>query len=245
MTNVSFYCKNARYFCFMVSCENISARQLKDFNSLSLEDKLKLLRSSEHITLPKESVVFEENQSLTKLFCIKKGACKYIKTDNSGTEHVLRYLGEGEVMGKRSLVANEGSNVSAITLCSTELCCLDKNEIVRLMCETPQFCNDFYDALVEDLNINEQYRLLFGPNKSIKARLANLLIHLISKFGVTEDGKMRIRVKRDDMAATLGTSQEYIINLLKSFKNFGMIDIIKGEIYVISKQRLLRLSEKY
>jgi len=56
-----------------------------------------------------------------------------------------------------------------------------------------------------------------------------------------KNGKLMIRLKREDMASVLGTSAEYVINLLKSFKNFNLIDTIKSEIYILSEKGLKRM----
>ena len=40
------------------------------------------------------------------------------------------------------------------------------------------------------------------------------------------------------MAVVLGTSPEYIINLLKNFKSLKLIDIKKRELYILSKSGL-------
>ncbi|MEM9363074.1 MAG: Crp/Fnr family transcriptional regulator [Bacteroidota bacterium] len=222
----------------MVNYKKIRNKQLKDFESLSLKARERLLSTSESLKLPKGSLIFEESQPLNKLFCIKKGACKFSKIDNSGQEHILRFLGEGEAMGKRSVATNLGARVSAIALTETELCCLDKTEIQKNLEENPQFCQDFLDSLIEDADINETTRMLFYSHKGIKSRLAKLLLYLLKKFGINEKGKLNVKIKRDDMAVVLGTSPEYIINLLKNFKGLKLIDIKKRELYILSKSGL-------
>lgn len=225
----------------MGNCSEIQSKQLKDFQSLSTEARKQLTEKSESITLPKGSIIFEEEQPLNHLYCIKKGACKFSKIDNSGQEHILRFLGEGEVMGKRSILTNQGAKVSAVTLTDTEICSLEKEAILESLNQNPKFCQDFLDALVEDANINDHTRMIFCVHKGIKQRLAQLLLYLLDKYGMNPNGKMLLRLKREDMAAVLGTSQEYIINLLKSFKNFGLIDIVKSEIHILSKKGLERI----
>ena len=222
----------------MVNCKKIKNKQLKDFESLTSKARERLLSTSESIKLPKGSLIFEESQPLNKLFCIKKGACKFSKIDHSGQEHILRFLGEGEVMGKRSVATNLGARVSAIALTDTELCCLDKTEIQKNLEENPKFCQDYLDSVIEDADINETTRMMFFSHKGIKARLAKLLLYLWNKFGVNEKGKLNVKIKREDMAVVLGTSPEYIINLLKNFKSLKLIDIKKRELYILSKSGL-------
>ena len=232
-----------KYLCGMGKCAEIRSKQLKNFEALSVKAKTKLALHSESIKLPKGSIIFQEDQPLRKLYCIQKGACKFSKVDNDGQEHILRFLGKGEVMGKRAILTNNGAKVSAIALTDTELCCLDKRDIIENLNNNPRFCQDFLDALVEDANINDHTRIIFCVHKGIKQRLAQLLLYLFEKYGVDESGKLLLRLKREDMAAVLGTSQEYVINLLRSFKNFGLIDTLKSEIYILSKEGLKGISD--
>ncbi len=194
--------------------------------------------------LPKGAIIFEEKEPLDKLYCIQRGACKFSKYDAVGQEHILRFLGKGEVMGKRALLTNNGAKVRAQALTNMEVFCLDKDVVLNSIHKNPKFRQDFLDALAEDVNINEYTRIIFCPHYSIKKRLAQLLLYVLGKYGMDADGKLLLRLKRDDMAAVIGTSQEYVINLLKSFKNFGHIALIKSEIYILSIDGLRKITSK-
>lgn len=225
----------------MGNCTEIRNRQLKDFSSLSNESRKALLNTSETVHFKKGQSIFRENQNLNKLYCIKKGACKFSKIDETGQEHVLRFLGTGEAMGKRSIISNHGAKVSATALSDTEICCLDKTQIQDNLKSNTRFCQDFLDSLVEDANINEHSRIRFNHKKSIKCRLAQLLLYLRDKYGANENGKLNLKLKREDMAAVLGTSSEYIINLLKQFRNFGLIHTKGRDIFILSETKLKEL----
>ncbi|MEM1258138.1 MAG: Crp/Fnr family transcriptional regulator [Bacteroidota bacterium] len=238
MTYVIFHAHPVRYLCDMAKCTEIHSTHLRNFQALSQEARERLLVSSESLTLPKGSLVFEENQPLSKLFCIKKGACKFSKADNQGQEHILRFLGEGDVMGKRSIVSNTVAQVSATTLTETELCCLERREIQKNLENNPEFCHDFMSSLVEDANNDDRTRVQFYMRRGIKQRLAKLLLYLLRKFGADEEGKLNLKLKRDDVASVLGTSPEYIINLLKKFKMKELIRTKNSDVFIISKSGL-------
>ncbi len=226
----------------MTKCTELKVRQLKDFRSLDKASRTQMLKGSEAISIPKGAIIFEENQQLKKLYCIRKGACKFSTINHGGQEQILRFLGEGEVMGKRSLITNNGAKVSATALTNTLLCCIDKNEVVKNLKTNTVFCNDLMKAFVDDMNTNEYTRSIFYSCKSIKSRLASLLLYLGEKFGVNSEGKLLLRIRREDMAAVLGTSSEYIINLLKYFRTKKLIKIVKREIYIISKSELKKIN---
>ncbi len=242
MTYVRNYGRSYIYFCGVDRCSDIQAKQLRNFRALSIPSQKQLLESSEVIHLPKGSIVFEEDQYLNKLYCIKEGACKFSKYDASGQEHILRFLGEGDIMGKRAVISQRGAKVAATTLTNTQLCCLDKEAVLLHMKQNTEFCEDLLKAFVEDANLSDQTRVIFSPSKSIRGRLAKLLLYLSEKFGTDSCGKLRLRMRREDMAVALGTSPEYIINLLKSLKKEGAIQTIKSEIQILSKAGLERIS---
>ncbi|MEL6976924.1 MAG: Crp/Fnr family transcriptional regulator, partial [Bacteroidota bacterium] len=162
---------------------DIGATQLNDFKALSPEDKVKLWEACEFVKLPKGTVVFNEDEALSKLFCIRKGACKFSKMDPNGKEYILRFLGKGEIMGKRALVTENGARVSATTLTETELCCLEKHMVLYHLEHNTRFCKDFLKALIEDNNINEHTRIIFNLNCGMQERMAHLLLYLADKYG--------------------------------------------------------------
>ncbi|MEM1338626.1 MAG: Crp/Fnr family transcriptional regulator [Bacteroidota bacterium] len=242
MTYVSIYSCCDFYFCVVDRCSDIQTKQLRDFRALSMTAQRQLQESSEVMHLPKGSIVFEEDQYLNKLYCIKKGACKFSKFDDSGQEHILRFLGEGDLMGKRAFISQKGARVVATTLTPSKICCLEKEAVLRHMKENTAFCKDLLEAFVEDANLSDQTRVIFSPSKSIRGRLAKLLLYISEKFGTDCTGKLRLRMRREDMAIALGTSPEYVINLLKNLKKVGVIQTIKSEIQILSKSGLERIS---
>lgn len=242
MTYVSFYNNGPYYLCGMEKYSTIKAKQLHDFKTLSETARLKIIAGTESRFFPKGSIVFKQEQKLNKLYCIKEGACKFSTLDKTGQEHILRFLGEGDIMGKRSIISDSGAKVSATALTDTMVCCVDKSDILENIATNSDFCNDLLSALIEDLNINEHTHVIFSVQHKIKRRLASLLLYLAAKFGQDKDGKLTIKVKREDMAAVLGTSPEYVINLLNSFKAKGYIKISKREVYILTSQGLQEIN---
>ncbi|MEM7485267.1 MAG: Crp/Fnr family transcriptional regulator [Bacteroidota bacterium] len=225
----------------MERCTIIKAQQLRNFESLSKMALDRVLETSESLFVSKGAIIFKENQLLNKLYCIKEGACKFSTFDNLGREHILRFLGKGDIMGKRSIISNKGANVTATALTETVLCCFDKSEIQYNLKTNTDFCNDLLHAFIEDANAVDKTRTIYCANKGIKQRLAQLLLYLAEKFGQDPSGKLMIRLKREDMASVLGTSQEYIINLLTHFKNKGFLQVNRSEIVLNSKEELREL----
>lgn len=230
--------KSLLYLCDMEKCETIKAPQLNDFKSLDSSMLQQLKDGSQFIFIPKGRMVFKEGQQLTKLYCLEDGACKFSKMDTAGHEHILKLLGKGELLGKRSLISHQGAKVSARTLKDSRFWAMDRGVIQKAINENPKFCKQLLFALTDDLNQSEHSRVLFSSSKGIRQRLASLLLYLNDKFGINTDGELALQLKREDMAAILGTSPEYIINILKEFKSQNLISTSKTRIKIISTAAL-------
>lgn len=192
--------------------------------------------------VPKGHPIFEESEELDGLYVIHTGACKFFTLGHDDQEHIYRLLGTGEMMGKRSVITDQGAMVAATALTDTQLCFLPKKALQELLSQDVAFSNRFTALLVEDMNQDERLKPLFCAHRPIKARLAQLLLFIADKYGTDRDGKLDLPIKREDMAALLGTSPEYIIHLLSRFKSFGSIALSKRNIYILSKTKLQEVS---
>ncbi|MFS4417934.1 Crp/Fnr family transcriptional regulator [Maribacter sp. 2307ULW6-5] len=211
-------------------------------SALTEAQKALLLQRSEHISLSKGSQVFLEKQTLQSIFLIHSGACKFHFSDEGEDEQITRFLGKGDLMGKRSVTLGGGTRVTATTMEPTELCRIDKKSFLQLLRTDAHFCQGFLKWVLRDMNEDEEGRMWSHPKKSIKKRLAGLLLFLAKKFGTDVTGKLLVRIKRDEMASFLGTSQEYVISLLRKFNQLNYIQLKKRNIYISSLSDLKKLA---
>ena len=74
--------------------------------------------------------------------------------------------------------------------------------------------------------------------KTVKERLAEILIHLDSEFGTDDFGILNISLTREEMSNIVGTATESIIRLLSEFKNNGTIELNGRKIKILDKPGL-------
>lgn len=225
----------------MAICNLSSSRQLNFLRSLSDKEIEKLQTNSTLKKVDKGAIIFSESELLQSVFYIKDGACKFSIIDDKGKEIVTDLLGIGDLMGRRSLLSNKGAMVTATAITDVTLCCIDNESLLDSLGENNDFCLDALKGFVVD---NEERYLkigLYENQRSIKRRLAGLLLYIKVKFGTEQNGSLKVSLKRQDMANVLGTSSEYITTLLTSFKKQGLIAIAPGIIALISEEELRKV----
>ena len=109
---------------------------IKQFNSLKALTKDELIRISLCKTsrlIKKGEVIFEEGEALNGVFCVRDGICKLTKLSANGKDQIVKLVVKGELLGQRSLISDESSNLKATALNDMELCFIPKS-MAAILC---------------------------------------------------------------------------------------------------------------
>ena len=74
--------------------------------------------------------------------------------------------------------------------------------------------------------------------KTVKERLAEILILLEDEFGEDTVGILKISLTREELSNIVGTATESIIRFLSEFKNDGLIELKGRKIKILDKPGL-------
>ena len=91
--------------------------------------------------------------------------------------------------------------------------------------------------MTKDLKASENI-IVNMAQKSVKQRLADLLIYINDSFGVDENGFLKIVLSREDYANVVGTATESAIRILSQFKKAGYISTEGKQIKIENIQKL-------
>ena len=224
MTIVRFY-RKAGIYLYPIKSLEMRAVLKKEPGCLHPE-----LCNGQEIQIQKNTLLFSEGESLDHFFVLKEGACVLSQEAAEGQEQILRILGPGDILGKRAFFTGEGSSSTARTLSDAVLVIYSERELVQSINEHPGLCHDLMGNLLQDSYRSTRAGRVFNVHLTITQRLAALIHYLASKFGTTSSNELCLQLKRQEMAAVLGTSPEYITNLLNRFKSWGIIREYKNRI---------------
>ena len=81
--------------------------------------------------------------------------------------------------------------------------------------------------------------------KSVKERLAEVLLSLKATFGLDANNVLQIAVTRKELANMIGTATEMVIRLLAEFKSDGLVDFDGRKIKLIDIKGLVRIANVF
>ena len=224
----------------MGKCEQCIVREFSAIKALNKEELLKIADCKTSYTVKKGETVFDEGDALNGIYCIKDGICKLSKLSDNGKDQIVKLVKKGELLGQRSLISEESTNLSAVAVEDMQVCFIPKQEILQFFNENNQFSLNMMKSVCGDLKDADD-NMVNLAQKTVKQRLAETLLKLESDFGIHEDGSLKIQLSREEIAGMIGTATESCIRLLSEFNKEGWISLQGKKITLSNKKELQRI----
>ncbi|WP_396152203.1 Crp/Fnr family transcriptional regulator [Flavobacterium sp.] len=224
----------------MGKCEQCIVREFSAIKALNKDELLKIADCKTSYTVKKGETVFDEGDALNGIYCIKDGICKLSKLSDNGKDQIVKLVKKGELLGQRSLISEESTNLSAVAVEEMQVCFIPKQEILQFFNENNQFSLNMMKSVCGDLKDADD-NMVNLAQKTVKQRLAETLLKLESDFGIHEDGSLKIQLSREEIAGMIGTATESCIRLLSEFNKEGWISLQGKKITLSNKKELQRL----
>lgn len=224
----------------MGKCEQCIVREFSAIKALNKDELLKIADCKTSYTVKKGETVFDEGDALNGIYCVKDGICKLSKLSDNGKDQIVKLVKKGELLGQRSLISEESTNLSAVAVEDMQVCFIPKQEILQFFNENNQFSLNMMKSVCGDLKDADD-NMVNLAQKTVKQRLAETLLKLESDFGIHEDGSLKIQLSREEIAGMIGTATESCIRLLSEFNKEGWISLQGKKITLSNKKELQRL----
>jgi len=224
----------------MGKCEQCIVREFSAIKALNKDELLKIADCKTSYTVKKGETVFNEGDALNGIYCIKDGVCKLSKLSDNGKDQIVKLVKKGELLGQRSLISEESTNLSAVAVEDMQVCFIPKQEILQFFNENNQFSLNMMKSVCGDLKDADD-NMVNLAQKTVKQRLAETLLKLESDFGIQEDGSLKIQLSREEIAGMIGTATESCIRLLSEFNKEGWISLQGKKITLSNKKELQRI----
>ena len=225
----------------MSKCQSCIVKEFNALKSLTRDELMRVSACKTGKLYKKGQVIFEEGETINGVYCVKDGVCKLSKLSENGKDHVVKLVVKGGLLGKRSLVSEQKTNLSAVALNDMEMCFIPKSEIMSDLSKNPKFTMDVLKEMANDLKDSDD-SLVDMAQKSVKTRMADILLYIHDNFGTDDEGYLSIILSREDYAGVVGTATESAIRILSQFKKEGYIST-KGKRIKIEDQEGLKWIE--
>lgn len=210
------------------------------FSGVSEEE----LKDLEHITVmvklqPQERIL-SAHQEQRAIWLIKEGLVSLIYGDAEGKDATVMLLSSGDLFGalEEGGALEYGENVVALK--PTVLCRMTQQQMESLLHKHPEMAyrvTKFSWHRIARL----QQRLADIMTKSVRERLAILLLNLSTEYGNEQDGGIRslgLTITHDDLARLVGSSREMVSKVMGSFRELGWIRSSRKTIEILDAPSL-------
>lgn len=204
------------------------ARQVAGLSGLTADRKV------HHV--PKKQFIYTEGDQPTRLYFVKSGRIKTLRTNHDGKELVTGLYGPGEFFGELALLEETDYSDSALTLEDSELAYIPQADFKQLLLAQPEVGREFVKLLAGRVSQKED-QLLGMAYGSLRRRVADALLRLQEPLPTGELAPP-LQLSRDDLASVIGTATESLIRTLSEFKQDGLIEISGAGIRVLQPERL-------
>lgn len=223
-------------------CENCIIRQFNALRALSKEELKKVSDSKISKKIKKGEALFAEGQKLDGVFCVREGVSKLSKLSTNGKDQIIKLANKGEVMGQRSVIAEEITNLSATALSDMEVCFIPKEIISNTLNTNPNFSLEVLRHMAHDLREADDV-IVNMSQKTVKQRLAEAFIYLKNNYGEDQHGFLALTLSREDYANIIGTATESLIRMISEFKKLGLLKTSGKKIGIVEERKLQELAE--
>ncbi|MGB5818963.1 MAG: Crp/Fnr family transcriptional regulator [Saonia sp.] len=228
----------------MSRCENCIIRQFNSLRAMSKEELKKVSDSKTTKIVKKGETIFEEGERLNGVFCVRDGVSKLSKLSENGKDQIVKLATKGKVLGQRSVISEELSNLSAVAVNDMEVCFIPKEGIVNSLHKNPDFTFDVLRHMAHDLKEADDV-IVNMSQKTVKQRVAEAFLYLKNNFGEDDDGFLRLTLSREDIAGVVGTATESAIRIISEFKKKGLIKTSGKKIGIAEERKLMDLVEGF
>ncbi len=186
-------------------------------------------------------VLYREGSRISGFYCVHSGIIKVYKTGFDGKEQIIRFAKSGDIIAYRSVLSNEVACTTAKVIAECEVCFIPANILISFVKSNPVFAHELLKLACHELGEANTF-ITDIAQKSVRERLAEILLYLVRDFGLDDNNYLRISLTREEIANIIGTATESVIRLLSEFKSDGLVELQGRQIRMLNTRALENIS---
>jgi len=207
---------------------------------LSPEDYERYIARKQSLKFHKGGIIFEDGETPNGVYFLNKGTAKLSKQGVYGKDQILRFIKDGDLIGYRSLLCGEDFQAKAEAMTEIEATFLPSDIFLHLLEVVPQLSFVMLQKIAFELGESSN-TVTFLAQKTVRERLAEILLLLEQKLGTDPEGFIKISLTREEIANIIGTATESAIRLISEFKQDKLIEVEGRNIKILNHEKLVRL----
>ena len=189
-------------------------------------------------------VLYNEGSRISGFYCIHSGIIKVFKTGLDGKEQIIRFAKPGDIIAYRSVLSNEVACTSAKVIEDSQVCFIPSEILISLVKSNSTYAHELLKLACHELGEANSF-ITDIAQKTVRERLAEILLLLVHDFGLDEQNYLQISLTREELANIVGTATESVIRLLSEFKSDKLVELTGRRIRVLDKKGLEKISNVF
>lgn len=208
---------------------------------LSEENYTRFINSRQSSKFKKGDVLFDDGEFPKGVYFIQEGTVKLSKSGAYGKDQILRFIKEGDLVGYRSLLSGEDFQAKAEAMTDVEAIVIPSEIFLMILEKDSQASYALLQKISYELGESSN-TITFLAQKTVRERLAEILLLLETKLGKTPEGFIKITLTREEIANLIGTATESAIRLISEFKSDSLIEVEGRNIKILNHEKLKKLA---
>ena len=185
-----------------------------------------LIRS---LKFKKNSVLFDQGQSVNGFYLIHKGKVKISKVSPQGKEVILGFLGAGKTFGEASLFNSEVTSDLLTVTENSEIYFISKEDFQKILQFRPELYHSVISSLVRWMDQLSSVIENIGVN-SARERVLKFLLNLQKE---QQSDTLQLTEKKHEVAMMLGLRPETFSRTLADLEDEGLLKLDHRKIVVL------------
>ncbi len=189
-------------------------------------------------------ILYHEGNRISGFYCINSGIIKVYKTGFDGKEQIIRFAKPGDIIAYRSVLSNEVACTSAKVIEDCQVCFIPSEILTSLVKTNPAYSLELLKLACHELGEANSF-ITDIAQKTVRERLAEILLLLVNDFGVDDHDYLKIALTREELANIVGTATESVIRLLSEFKSDSLVELNGRKIRIMNIKGLEKISNVF
>ncbi len=195
-------------------------------------------------TFARGHALMHEGQVPDRVLLLRSGRVKVFTTTSAGREVILALRCPGELVGELAALDDAPRSASVVALEPVSAVALTPADFRAFLLEHPAAALELLRMLTRRLRDSDSKRAEFAAFNTI-ARVARRLLELSERFGVPDDGAVRILVplSQEELAGWTGASLESVGRALHTMRSLNWIATARREIRILDVDAVRRAAD--
>ena len=227
---------------FIPFCDKCALETNSIFKHLTRDEAEKLTYEKDFRHYKRGDILYHEGNRISGFYCVNSGIIKVFKTGLDGKEQIIRFAKPGDIIAYRSVLSNEPACTTAKVIEDCQVCFIPTEILISFVKSNPSFALELVKLTCHELGEANSY-ITDIAQKTVRERLAEVLIQLVTEFGLDEQKYLKISLTREELAGLVGTATETAIRLLNSLREEGLLATEGKKVRLLDRTALAHCSE--